>query len=133
MGLHYLLVHYDVPLVEASAWRLEVSGAVEQPLTLSLDDLRERPSIDLTATMECARPRPARAAAVEPTVAHGGRDCALARVLLAALLEEARPRTDAVDVVFGGLDRGVEGGSSSTSGACPSPRRSTPAGCWPSR
>ena len=44
-------------------------------------------------------------------MAHGsGRDCALARVPLAALLEEARPRIDAVDVVFGGLDRGVEGG-----------------------
>ena len=32
VGLHYLLVHYDVPLVDPATWRLEVGGAVAQPL-----------------------------------------------------------------------------------------------------
>ena len=34
-GLHYLLIHYDVPAVDAAAFRLEIGGAVERPLDLS--------------------------------------------------------------------------------------------------
>ena len=41
-GLHYLLTHYDIPLVDAGDWRLAVDGLVEQPLSLDLDDLRAR-------------------------------------------------------------------------------------------
>ena len=42
LGLHYLLIHYDIPAVDAGAWRLEVGGRVERPLSLSLEELRER-------------------------------------------------------------------------------------------
>ena len=31
LGLHYLLIHYDIPVVDAGAWRLEVGGRVERP------------------------------------------------------------------------------------------------------
>jgi DMSO/TMAO reductase YedYZ molybdopterin-dependent catalytic subunit len=113
VGLHYLLVHYDVPLVDASIWRLEVGGAVEQPLVLTLDDLRQRPSIDLVATMECAgngrallEPRPLS----QPWLIEAVGTARWTGVSLASLLEEARPRGIAVDVVFGGIDHGVEGG-----------------------
>ena len=34
-GLHYLLIHYDIPAVDAAAFRLEVGGAVERPLSLT--------------------------------------------------------------------------------------------------
>ena len=27
-GLHYLLIHYDIPVVDAATWRLEVDGLV---------------------------------------------------------------------------------------------------------
>ncbi len=27
-GLHYVLVHYDIPAVDDGSWRLEVTGAV---------------------------------------------------------------------------------------------------------
>src|SRR5215212_8411657 len=37
VGMHYLLVHYDVPAVELASWRLEVQG--RRALSLSLDDL----------------------------------------------------------------------------------------------
>jgi DMSO/TMAO reductase YedYZ molybdopterin-dependent catalytic subunit len=113
VGLHYLLVHYDVPFVDAATWRLEVAGSVEQPLTVTLDDLRQRPRIDLTATMECAgngrallEPRPLS----QPWLTEAVGTARWTGVSLGALLEEARPRGAAVDVVFGGLDRGVEGG-----------------------
>ena len=53
-GLHYLLIHYDIPAVDTATWRLELGGLVERPLSLSLEDLRARPAVDLTVTMECA-------------------------------------------------------------------------------
>src|SRR4051812_3689493 len=53
-GLHYLLVHYDIPAVDAADWRLRLGGLVARPLSLSLDDLRRRPAQTLAVTMECA-------------------------------------------------------------------------------
>src|ERR687891_1680927 len=53
-GLHYLLIHYDIPAVEPGAFRLEVGGAVERPLSLSLGDLRGRERVSLPVTFECA-------------------------------------------------------------------------------
>ena len=52
IGLHYLLIHYDVPFVDPERWRLEVGGAVERPLSLTLEDVRRRPATNLTATMD---------------------------------------------------------------------------------
>ena len=31
VGLHYLLIHFDIPLVDAAALRLKVGGAVARP------------------------------------------------------------------------------------------------------
>ena len=53
-GLHYLLIHYDIPVVDPSGWRLSVDGCVERELSLSIDDLRSRPSVTLAVTLECA-------------------------------------------------------------------------------
>ena len=60
VGLHYLLIHYDIPVIDPESWRLEVGGHVERPLTLSLADIRARPfpahSI-VTATSTAVRAR----------------------------------------------------------------------------
>ena len=53
-GLHYLLIHYDIPAVDPSGFVLEIGGAVERPLSLSLDDLRARERVALPVTFECA-------------------------------------------------------------------------------
>ncbi len=34
-GLHYLLIHFDIPAVDAATWRLKVGGRVRNPLELS--------------------------------------------------------------------------------------------------
>jgi len=112
VGLHYLLIHYDVPLVDPAGWRLELGGAVGRPLSLTLDELRARPAVESAVTMECAgngrallEPRPVSQPWLTEAVGTG-----LWRgVLLAELLEDAAPEPAAVDVVFSGLDRGVEG------------------------
>src|SRR5215212_5207238 len=54
-GLHYLLIHYDIPDVDGDAWRLRIDGAVARPLTLSRDDLRARGDTTTNpVTLECA-------------------------------------------------------------------------------
>ena len=113
VGLHYLLVHYDVPLVDAEEWRLTIDGAVGRPLVLTLDELRARPRVELTATMECAgngrallEPRPIS----QPWLTEAVGTARWTGVSLSSLLEDTAPGADAVEVVFTGLDEGLEGG-----------------------
>jgi sulfane dehydrogenase subunit SoxC len=116
-GLHYLLIHYDIPAVDPAAFVLEVGGAVEQPLTLSLDDLRTRERVAEPITFECAgngrallEPRPLS----QPWLTEAVGTAEWGGTLLRPLLDEARPSADAVEVLFSALDRGVEGGVQQT-------------------
>src|SRR3954454_12884443 len=54
VGLHYLLIHFDIPAIDASTWRLVIGGLVEHPLVLRLDDLKSREQPTLAVTLECA-------------------------------------------------------------------------------
>jgi DMSO/TMAO reductase YedYZ molybdopterin-dependent catalytic subunit len=111
VGLHYLLTHYDVPDVDPDAWRLAIHG--ERELELSLDDLRARPAAELTVTMECAGngrarfdPRPVS----QPWLYEAIGTARWRGTWLRPLLEEAGVPDGTVEVLFTGLDRGVEGG-----------------------
>jgi len=113
IGLHYLLVHYDIPVVDEAAWRLMVGGRVERTLELSLADLRGRETVTRPVTMECAgngrawlAPRPVS----QPWLTEAVGTAEWTGTPLAPLLHEAGVGDDASDVVFTGLDRGVEGG-----------------------
>src|SRR6185369_6258165 len=53
-GLHYLLIHFDIPAIDPAAWRLRIGGLVDRPLELSLADLRARPRETVPVTLECA-------------------------------------------------------------------------------
>ena len=53
-GLHYSLIHFDIPHLEAQSWRLALGGLVERPLSLSLENLRGMRARTLRVTMECA-------------------------------------------------------------------------------
>jgi len=113
LGLHYLLTHYDIPAVDAAAWRLEVGGLVEQPLSLSLEDLRARPAVTRAVTMECAgngRARLEPRVVSQPWILEAVGTAEWTGVPVAELLAEAGVAGDAVEVLFTGLDRGVEGG-----------------------
>jgi sulfane dehydrogenase subunit SoxC len=112
VGMHYLLTHYDVPRVDPSTWTLEIDGAVERPLSLSIEDVRGRTAVTSEVTFECAGngralldPRPISQPWLLEAVGTG----AWTGTPLAALLEEAGVAGDAVEVLFTGLDRGVEG------------------------
>src|SRR5215212_7694547 len=112
-GLHYLLIHYDIPAVDPHSFRLEIGGAVDRALTLSLDDLRARPRVSQPITFECAgngrallAPRPIS----QPWLTEAVGTAEWAGTPLRPLLDQAGPSGSAVEVLFEGLDRGVEGG-----------------------
>ena len=112
-GLHYLLIHYDIPAVDPDGFVLEVGGAVERPLSLSLDALRARERVAMPITFECAgngrallEPRPLS----QPWLTEAVGTAEWAGTPLWPLLEEAGVRAGSVEVLFTGLDRGLEGG-----------------------
>jgi DMSO/TMAO reductase YedYZ molybdopterin-dependent catalytic subunit len=112
VGLHYLLIHFDIPQVDAEAWRLEIGGEVQSTLTLSLDDLKRRPRASVPCTLECAgngrarlTPRPLSQPWLEEAVGNAE----WTGTPLAPLLEEAGVEAAALEVLFTGLDRGVQG------------------------
>ncbi len=113
VGLHYLLIHYDIPAVDPTAWRLSVGGLVRHELSLSLQDLLDRPQVRVPVTFECAgngrarlEPRPVS----QPWLAEAVGTAEWTGTPLAPLLEEAGVMDDAVEVVFAGSDHGVENG-----------------------
>ena len=50
----YVRNHFQIPKLHPSSWRLNVSGMVERPLSLSLRDLVKMPSQSWFVTLECA-------------------------------------------------------------------------------
>ncbi len=111
-GLHYLLVHYDIPSLEEHAWSLSISGAVAHGLELSLAEIRARPRHTVTTTMECAgngraqlTPRPLS----QPWLVEAVGTAAWTGTQLRPVLEEAGLASDVRELVFMGHDRGIEG------------------------
>ena len=112
VGLHYLLIHFDIPFVDETEWRLEIGGRVTTPLELGLDDLKARPARTVAVTLECAgngRALLAPRALSQPWLMEAVGTAEWTGTPLAPLLEEAGLAPDAVEVVFTGLDRGVQG------------------------
>jgi sulfane dehydrogenase subunit SoxC len=113
LGLHYLLIHFDIPYVDARTWALRIEGHVRRPVSIGLDELKERPSVSLACTLECAgngrariSPRPISQPWLEEAVGNAE----WTGTPLRPLLEEALVEDGAVEVLFSGLDRGIQGG-----------------------
>jgi DMSO/TMAO reductase YedYZ molybdopterin-dependent catalytic subunit len=111
-GLHYLLIHFDVPHVpSAQDWTLAVAGCVARPLQLSLDELQRFPVRTLRVTLECAgngraaisprwRSQPWHHEAVSTAEWTG--------TPLEHVLASAGVAAEARDIVFYGRDRGFD-------------------------
>jgi DMSO/TMAO reductase YedYZ molybdopterin-dependent catalytic subunit len=112
-GLHYLLVHFDIPHVEPDTWRLEVGGRVESPQSLGLADLKSMPAVTLPVTLECAgngrarlTPRPIS----QPWLVEAVGTATWTGVPLRDVVAAAHLRPGAAGLVFTGADHGVQGG-----------------------
>src|SRR5437867_1493419 len=112
VGMHYLLIHFDIPETDAATWTVEVAGKVRTPLSLSLADLEARPAVTARVTMECAgngrarlTPRPIS----QPWLQEAVGTAEWTGTPLAPILEEASLDQDAVELVFTGADHGIQG------------------------
>ena len=111
IGMHYVLIHFDVPEIDAAAYELRVDGRVRAPLALTLSDLRARPAVSMPVMMECAgsgrarlAPRPVSAPWHEEAIG-----CAeWTGTPLRGILEEAGLLEDARELLFTGYDRGLD-------------------------
>ncbi|MDP8904930.1 MAG: sulfite oxidase [Chloroflexota bacterium] len=111
-GLHYLLIHFDIPAVDPLTWRLPVRGAVDRPLELSLDEIRSLSRQTMPVTLECAgngrarlNPRPLS----QPWLVEATGTAEWTGTPLGAILERAVVQPQALEVVFTGADRGLQG------------------------
>jgi sulfane dehydrogenase subunit SoxC len=113
IGLHYTLIHYDIPFVDPPNWQLEMGGAVRTRARYSLADLQQRPPRTLRVTLECAgdgrallQPRPIS----QPWLTGAVGTADWTGTPLRPLLEEAGVGDDVIGFVFTGADHGIEGG-----------------------
>jgi sulfite oxidase len=107
-ALFYVRCNFDIPAIDASAWRLSVEGRVREPSSFTLAELQAMPWREVHATVECAgngrslmAPQPPGTAwglGAVSTGVFGGTP--LRHVLEACGLGEA------VEIVFEGADRG---------------------------
>ena len=112
-GLHYLLIHFDIPADGESAWHLELTGLVREPLRMGLSELKALPSKTLRVTLECAGNGRGQMSPRYPSVPwleEGVSTAEWTGVALHPLLARAGLRADARDIVFRGADRGFDGG-----------------------
>lgn len=97
----YLVQHYDQPVLDPASYRLRVTGLVDNPLELSLDELRQLPPVEIDAGFECG--------GNSNNLFHGlignarWKGARLADVLQGAGLQDAGR-----EVVFYGADKGME-------------------------
>jgi DMSO/TMAO reductase YedYZ molybdopterin-dependent catalytic subunit len=112
-GLHYCLIHFDIPPLAPPAWRLQVDGLVAHRLSLSLDDLQALPRRTLRVTLECAGNGRAQISPRYPSipwVEEGVSTAEWTGVPLAEVLRAAGLRDDVRELVFRGADRGIDRG-----------------------
>ena len=111
-GMHYLLVHFDIPEISTKDWRLKIGGLVSSPVSLTLDQIKERPAVTIPVTMECAgngrallNPRPIN----QPWLLEAIGTAEWTGTPLRGILAEAGISDRAVEILFTGLDQGVQG------------------------
>ena len=109
-GLHYLLIHYDIPALDPAAFRLTLDGTLRSPAAFTLDDLRALPAVTSRVTIECAgngrarlHPRPVS----QPWLVEAVGTAEWTGTPLAPLLDAAGLADETVAIVFTGADHGI--------------------------
>lgn len=104
----YVRNHFDMPRIDASTWKLHLTGLVEEPLTLTLAELERMPQVTVEAVLQCAGNG---RAFFEPRVpgiqwergAMG--NASWTGVRLSEILKRARPKGEARHVELQGAER----------------------------
>ena len=113
IGAHYLLTHFDTPLLKSETHVLRFSGEFERPFEISMRELLGLQKVTLPVTLECAgngrvgmSPRrysmPWGYEAVGTSIWTG--------TFLWPLIERAKPKSSVVEFSFTGADFGYDKG-----------------------
>lgn len=98
----FVIKHFNLPEIMADDWKLTLSGLVDQPMSLTLDDLKARPRLERTVTLECS------GNSAFPFNKGLVSNATWAGTSLAALLDEAGMQDGAKEVVFWAADAGEQ-------------------------
>ncbi len=112
-GGHYLLTHFDVPLIDASSHLLRFEGAFDNPFEMNMDEIRAAPAVTRPVTMECAgngRAGMSPRAYSMPWLYEAVGTAEWTGTPLAPLIEKAAPSNQVVDFSFEGADFGYDKG-----------------------
>lgn len=96
----FSIAHFDRPVIDANAWKLEIDGLVNKPMALTLADLKSRPRQETVFTVECSGNHGF------PFFTGGIGNARWAGTPLAGVLEEAGVKDNGIEVVFWGTDAG---------------------------
>lgn len=106
----FVRTHVYAPRVELASWRLQVEGEVANSLTLTMDDLKRLPRVELMGVLECAGNG---RSFYEPAVPgaqwrYGGvGNGRWAGVRLADVLKKAGLKDSARELIFDGADKPI--------------------------
>src|SRR5262245_50922398 len=103
----FVRTHVNVPTVDIAQWRLSVAGQVSTPLTLSIEDLRQMPSVEVVSVLECAGNGRQFYNPTVPGVQWGNGAVGNGRwrgVRLADVLRRAGLKADAIEILLDGAD-----------------------------
>src|SRR5437867_5036311 len=98
----YSVSHYGNPAVDLDQWRLEISGLVKKPRTLTVADVKARKRRTVTATLECS------GNSSNPGFMGAIGNIEWTGTPLARLLKACHPLDSAIEAVFFGADEKVE-------------------------
>ncbi len=98
----FVIKHFNQPELSERDWRLEISGLVAQPMTLTLAELKARARQEVTFTMECS------GNSGLPFFSGGVGNATWSGTPLASLLDEAGVLEEGIEVVFWGADAGEQ-------------------------
>jgi len=105
----YVRCHFPVPEISAQDWRLKVEGEIEAPFELRYDELLGMETRTLAATLECAGNNriflEPKAKGVQWELGAVG-NASWTGVPLSALLDRAKLKPGAVEVILEGADEG---------------------------
>lgn len=112
-GTHYLLTHFDVPILPEAGHVLSFAGAFDAPFSLSMAEIRALPEVTMPVTLECAgngRAGVSPRAFSMPWMYEAVGTSEWTGTPLAPLLERAQPQAGVQDFAFLGADFGFDKG-----------------------
>ncbi len=103
----FVRTHVYVPKVDLNSWRLRVEGEVAAPITLTMEDLKKLPQVEIVSVVECAGNGRRFYEPPIPGAQWGNGAVGNARwrgVRLADVLKRAGVKASAKEILFDGAD-----------------------------